>query len=226
MQLMGEAIRVAYQGAPGAFSEDAAVSYFATPGTVCLPQREFMDVRHAVLAGVATFGVLPIENSIHGPVTASLAAFDMGGLEVIGTVTCPIRLCLLAAPAAQPEQLRRVLSHPVALGQCRRFLAAMPLLEAVPFYDTAGAAEEVAARGDRTSAAVASQRAAAHYELDIIARNIEDRADNHTRFMIVARAVSSADRDRAQRARANGRGDCNQPSSRSRYGRCTCPERS
>jgi prephenate dehydratase len=63
----------------------------------------------------------------------------------------------------------------------------MPLLEPVPYYDTAGAAQEVAVRGDTTTAAVASQRAAAHYQLDIIARNIEDRADNRTRFIVVAR---------------------------------------
>ena len=179
-------VRVAYQGAPGAFSEDAIASFFAGRSPVHLAQREFSDVRKAVLQGLATFGVLPIENSIHGRVVASLAAYEEGGLRVVGEVTCPIRLCLLALPAAYPEQLRRVLSHPVALGQCRRFLAGMPLVEAVSFYDTAGAAHEVAERRDTTSAAVASERAAAHYALDILARTIEDRADNRTRFMIVA----------------------------------------
>lgn len=180
-------IRVAYQGAPGAFSEDAIATFFAGAEPVSLPQHEFACVRSAVLSGAASFGVLPLENSIHGPVHASLAAFDAGGLKVVGEITCPIRLCLLAVPSARLEQLRRVLSHPVALGQCRRFLADRPLLEAVPFFDTAGAARAVAAEGDIRSAAVASERAVAHYALDIIARNIEDRPDNRTRFMIVAR---------------------------------------
>lgn len=180
-------VPVAYQGAPGAFSEDAIASFFAGRNTIRLPQREFADVRTAVLRGAATFGVLPIENSIHGDVTASLDAYRAGGLEIVGEVTCPIRLCLLALASARPEQIRRVLSHPVALTQCREFLAGMPLLEPVPFYDTAGAAQEVSGLGEPTNAAVASRRAAVHYELDILAENIEDRTDNRTRFMIVVR---------------------------------------
>ena len=185
-------VPVAYQGAAGAFSEDAVASYFSGGAVSLVPQREFEDVRTAVLSGAAAYGVLPIENSIHGAVTASLDAFARGGLAVVGEVTVPVHLCLLAVQTARPEQLRRVLSHPVALNQCRAFLHAMPLIEPVPFYDTAGAAAEVAARGDRASAAVASQRAAACYGLDIIARNIEDRADNRTRFMVVEAAAESA----------------------------------
>jgi prephenate dehydratase len=179
--------RVAYQGARGAFSEDAAASYFGADAPM-LPLREFADVREAVLSGTATHGVLPIENSIHGPVTASLDVFALGGLTVLDEVVVPVHLCLLAGPAARPEQLRRVLSHPVALNQCRGFLGRMPLLDPVAFFDTAGAAERVATCGDRALAAVASQRAAAYYGLDIIARDIEDRSDNHTRFMIVEAA--------------------------------------
>ncbi|HEX2168442.1 MAG TPA: prephenate dehydratase domain-containing protein [Longimicrobiales bacterium] len=184
--MIARPVRVAYQGAPGAFSEDAIASFFGARDMERVPQREFAAVRTAVLDGTATYGVLPVRNSIHGDVTASLDAFNAGGLDVIGEVTCPVRLCLLALPGARPEQIRRVLSHPVALAQCRSFLAGMPLLEAVSFYDTAGAAEEVALRGDPAQAAVASYRAAAHYELDIIAADIEDCSDNRTRFMIVA----------------------------------------
>lgn len=189
---MSDPVPVAYQGASGAFSEDAVASYFGSHEVTPVPQREFGDVRHAVLSGSAAYGVLPIENSIHGVVTASMEAFARGGLAIVGEVTVPVHLCLLAVQSARPEQLRRVLSHPVALSQCRAFLSAMPLLEPVPFYDTAGAAEEVAARGDCVYGAVASQRAAAHYGLDIIARNIEDRPDNRTRFMIVEAADESA----------------------------------
>lgn len=185
---MTMAVRVAFQGERGAFSEDAITSFFGAELDTRVGVREFADVRAAVLTGNAEYGVLPVENSTHGPVTAAHEVLDAGGLTIVGEVTCPIRLCLLAAPAARSEQLRRVLSHPVALAQCRRFLAAMPLLEPVPFYDTAGAAKEVAARGDTTSAAVASEAAAGHYGLDIVARNIEDAADNRTRFAIVARA--------------------------------------
>ena len=184
--------RVAYQGARGAFSEDAVASYFDGHEVAMVPRKAFTDVRNAVLAGDAEYGVLPIENSIHGRVTASLGAYAMGGLAVVGEVTVPVHLCLLALHATQPEQLRRVLSHPVALNQCRTFLGGLPMLQPVAFYDTAGAAEEVAMRQDRTAAAVASVRAAARYDLAIIARNIEDRADNRTRFMVVKAATHAA----------------------------------
>lgn len=185
------AVRVAFQGERGAFSEDAITAFFGAGEETRLSVRGFADVRALVLSGGADYGVLPVENSIHGAVSAAHDVLDAGGLTIIGEVTCPITLCLLAAPAARSEQLRRVLSHPVALAQCRRFLSGMPLLEAVPFYDTAGAAREVAARADSTSAAVASIAAAAHYGLDIVARNIEDSTDNRTRFAFVARADGS-----------------------------------
>ena len=89
-----------------------------------------------------------------------------------------------------PEQLRRVLSDPVALSQCSAYLASLPLLEPVPFYDAAGAAKEVAESGDMTCAAVASPEAAVQYGLDIVASNIEDRADNQTRFVLVVREAT------------------------------------
>lgn len=203
--MSGAPVPVAYQGAPGAFSEDAIAAFFAGRESLRVAHREFADVRTAVLSGAVRFGVLPIENSIHGAVTASLDAYKAGGLEVVGEVTCPIRLCLLAVPSARPEQIRRVLSHPVALTQCRRFLSGMPLLEAAPFYDTAGAAQEVAGRGEPTVAAVASQRAAVHYGLDVVAAGIEDRADNRTRFMIVVASDGPARTLHGLRSRTGGR---------------------
>jgi prephenate dehydratase len=180
-------VRVAYQGEPGAFSDDAITELLAGTDVTRMAQREFADVRRMIIAGDAEYGVLPIENSIHGPVADAIDVLTAGGLDVVGEATCPIRLCLLAIPSARVEQLRLALSHPVALSQCRRFLSTMPLLEAVPFYDTAGAAKEVAASGDMTSAAIASVAAAAHYGLDVVTRNIEDSADNRTRFVLVAR---------------------------------------
>lgn len=186
--MIARRVRVAYQGEPGAFSDEAITTLLAGSDVTRLAQREFSDVRRLVLAGDADFGVLPVENSIHGPVVASREVLTAGGLDVVGEATCPIRLCLLAVPSARIEQLRRALSHPVALSQCRRFLSTMPLLEAVPFYDTAGAAKEVATRGDMSSAAIASLAAAAHYGLEVVTRNIEDSADNRTRFALVARA--------------------------------------
>ncbi|MGH7463646.1 MAG: prephenate dehydratase [Longimicrobiales bacterium] len=180
--------RVAFQGEPGAFSEEAIEGLFGLGVAVACPHRDFADVAGAVLTGAAEFGVLPAENSIHGSVTPTHDVLAGGGLSVLDEIICPIHLCLMALPGVQQEQLRTVLSHPVALNQCRRFFAQSPGLEAVPFYDTAGAARDVAARADVTAAAVASRAAAARYGLDILAASIEDRPDNQTRFFLVARS--------------------------------------
>src|SRR5690606_19854894 len=146
------------------------------------------------LSGEVDLGVLPLLNTIHGPVHASLEVLEAGGLVGLEEIMIPIHLCLLAADGATLEDVRTVLSHPVALGQCRRFMATLPSAEPVPFFDAAGAAREVSMRGDIACAAVASRTAAARYDLTILAENIEDRPDNQTRFRLVARAADAHQR--------------------------------
>jgi prephenate dehydratase len=110
----------------------------------------------------------------------------------VGEVVSPIHHCLLAVHGSTLEEVTQVISHPVALAQCQRFFAAHPALEAVAFYDTAGAAREVAQRGVRTQAAIAGSPAAERYGLDILAASIEDRHDNQTRFLVVVPAAEEA----------------------------------
>ena len=107
---------------------------------------------------------------------------------MIGEVVRPIRHFLLGVPGASIAGLRRVLSHPVALAQCTRFLLAHPGIEAVAVHDTAGAAREVAERGDASVAAIAASGAADRYRLDRIAADLHDRHDNQTRFLVLRRA--------------------------------------
>jgi prephenate dehydratase len=180
---------VAYQGEPGAFSETAIL---ALP--LCnlepLPCRRFEDVIGAVDSGRAALGVLPTENSIAGPVADSVAAISRSALVVTGTTSLAIHLVLLALPGATIESLRSVESHPVALRQCKRFLAAHPHLAPVEGYDTAGAARDVASSGDPTRGAIASARAGELNGLIVVATGVEDRSDNVTQFAIVAREAS------------------------------------
>ena len=180
---------IAYQGEPGAFSE-AAIAASWGEGAVAIPCRSFGEVIAAVESGRADGGLLPVANSIAGSVVESVGAIEGSTLVVVGETTLPIHLDLLAVEGATLESLRTVESHPVALRQCRNFLAAHSQLEAVPSHDTAGAARAVAASGDRRRAAVASPRAGALYGLVTLARAIEDQAENVTRFAIVARAES------------------------------------
>lgn len=180
--------RVAFQGEAGAFSEDAAHAFFGDDDVVALPERDFAGVARAVVTRTAEFGVLPVENSIHGSVITAYDVLGGGGLTVIGEVVRPIRHCLLGMHDVLPEQVRRIISHPVALAQCTRYLGSLPQAEVVAFYDTAGAAREVAQRREHTLAAVAGHAAAARYELAVLAEDIQDRADNATRFLLVRRA--------------------------------------
>lgn len=181
---------IAYQGEPGAFSEAAIVATWGEAATA-MPCASFGDVVAAVESGRADGGLLPVANSIAGVVAESVSAIERSTLRVVGERPFPIQLALLAVEGATLESVRTAESHPVALRQCGNFLGAHRWLEPVASQDTAGAAREVAASGDRRRAAVASPRAGALYGLVTLASAIEDRAGNVTRFAIVARAESA-----------------------------------
>lgn len=152
-----------------------------------VPYRENDDVGRAVVAGEVQCGLLPIENSLAGSVVATYDVLATRDLLVVGEIVLPIHHCLLAVPSADVGQLKRVLSHPVALAQCRGFFAAQPQIEAVPYYDTAGAARAVAAAGEPADGALASRIAGEAYGLAILEHNLEDRPDNQTRFFVLVR---------------------------------------
>ena len=183
--------RVAFQGEPGAFSEDG-IAQLWDGRAESVPQRDMLEVARAVERGETEFGLLPIENTLAGSVVASYDALTAcESLHVIGETVVAIHLCLLALPGTTTDAVSRVFSHPVALAQCGEFLRRHPHLEARASHDTAGAAREVAALGDHTAAAIAGRRAAARYGLAILAANIEDRPDNQTRFLALARAPAT-----------------------------------
>ena len=177
---------VAFQGELGAFSEEAVHRFFGE-GATPVPRRGFAEVGQAVAAAEVHFGLLPIENSLAGSVVGSYDVLSGGELEVVGEVVTPIHHCLLGVAGTALEDVVQVLSHPVALAQCQRFLQSHPSMEAVVFYDTAGAAREVAKAGRKEQAAIAGRGAATRYGLDILAADVEDRQDNQTRFLVVAR---------------------------------------
>ncbi|MEX2285005.1 MAG: prephenate dehydratase [Gemmatimonadota bacterium] len=178
--------RVAFQGELGAFSEEAVVSFFGSAAEP-LPRRNFADVVDSVRRGEADFGLLPIENTTVGGVAAACDALAESELNVIGEVIGLVRHCLLARPGTDFTDVRRVHSHPVALGQCSNFFRQHPQIEAIAAYDTAGAALQVSQSNDPSLAAIASGRAAERYGLIKLLEDFQDRADNQTRFLIVSR---------------------------------------
>ena len=177
--------RVAFQGAPGAFGEEAVRLWRVDADP--LPCATFVDVVDAVRAGAAVAGVLPVENRIAGPVLAARAALDAQaeGLHVVAEVSVRVALCVLACRGVALVDLRAVRSHPVALAQCGAFLSAHPAITAEPWWDTAGAARDVAAAGDATVGALASRLAAERWGLRVLATDVQDAADNWTRFLVV-----------------------------------------
>lgn len=195
---------VAFQGEPGAYSEEAVLRFFGS-GASPVPCRDFRAVGDAVAAGDVEWGLLPIENTIAGSVVGSYDVLASTDLLVVGEVVAPIHHCLLGLPGARLEGITRVLSHPVALAQCTRFLRGRPAMEPVAVYDTAGAAKEVAAAGDPGRAAIAGRRAAVLYELVVLAADIEDRPDNQTRFLVVRSAEGAASPSDAGIIRRGGR---------------------
>jgi prephenate dehydratase len=175
---------IAFQGALGANSDMACRQVF--PGIPTLPCVAFDDVFAAVREGLAERAMIPVENSQNGRVADIHHLLPGGGLKIIGEYFLPVHHCLMGVPGATIEDLREALSHIQALGQVRGNLRAMGIAP-VTFFDTAGAAEEVARLGDKTKAAIASSLAAEIYGLDILRRNLEDAPNNTTRFLIMAR---------------------------------------
>ena len=176
--------RIAFLGPPGTFSEEAALRH--DPTAQLLPFASVAAVAAAVDSGMAEEGVVAIENSIEGSVTDTLdILIHESRLSIRRELVLPVGHCLLVRPGMQADDVKVLLSHPQALGQCRRFVErCFPKAEVVAALSTAAAVEEMMAR--EGAAAIATRRAAELYGAEILARGIQDRADNLTRFVVLA----------------------------------------
>lgn len=184
-------LRVAFQGEPGAFSEDAIHALWG-PLAEPVPMPTLAAVMDATEAGEVDFGLLPVESTIVGDVSSAydlLALHDY--LVIAAEVVLPMRLSVLGLPGATLAQLRTVASHPLILEQCVYFLERHRTIRAQSADDTAGAAREVAESGDASRGAIGSRRAAEQYGLEVLVEGVEDRPDSQLRFLAVAREPSS-----------------------------------
>jgi prephenate dehydratase len=178
----------AYQGAPGAFSEDAAIA-LAGPGARLRPCRTLEHVFAAVEAGDAATGVVPIENTLAGPVPGCADLLARADVHIVAERIDRIVHALVAPAGVALADVRRVLSHPVAIAQCEGFFRTHPQIVPVPAFDTAGAVADLLRGGARDAAAIASARAAAVYGGVVLAHAVQDREDNFTRFLRIARGA-------------------------------------
>jgi prephenate dehydratase len=186
---------IVFQGEPGANSHIACAE--AYPGHTPVPCPTFEDAFTAVANGEADLGMIPIENSVAGRVSDIHHLMPNAGLHIVAEHFLPIRNQLMAPKGAALKGLKTVESHIMALGQCRNYIRRLGI-KAVVAADTAGAAKEVAERGDRTRAAIASKLAAKIYGLHILAENIEDESHSTTRFIVLSREGKRARRGDGQ----------------------------
>jgi prephenate dehydratase len=177
--------RVAFQGEPGAFSEEGVLSAFVAPQAVALPT--WRAVFEAVGDGSVDAGVVPIERSSGGSVREIYdLLFKFDEIRIMAEVSVPVRLALLALPGQTLDQIERVYSIAQALDQADEFLRSRPW-QVMTSYNTAGAAKSIADKSELGAAAVASARVAPLYGLDVLADDIQTGAANRTRFAVLAR---------------------------------------
>ncbi|KFE35883.1 prephenate dehydratase [Thioclava atlantica] len=176
--------RIAFQGEPGAYSHQACRD--ARPGLEAIPCRTFEDVIDTVKRGEADLAMLPVENSTYGRVADIHYLLPSSGLHIVDEAFVRVHINLLAVPGAQLSDIKQAMSHTVLLGQCRAFLTEHGI-HRITGADTAGSAQIVAEKGDKSVAALASELAGEIYGLEVLARHIEDHSRNTTRFLIMAR---------------------------------------
>jgi prephenate dehydratase len=179
-------MKIAIQGEPGSFSHEAALKLVA--GAEIVPCSLSIEVFAALDDRRADAAVIPIENSLAGSVLEHFDLLLSHDVTVVRETLLRIRHNLIAVTGASMDTIDRVYSHPVALAQCRRFLADHPTMKAVAFYDTAGSVKQLVGLRDKHAAAIASEAAAEYYGAEILASSIEDSPENYTRFFLVRRS--------------------------------------
>jgi prephenate dehydratase len=177
---------IAFQGARGAFSEEAARKLL-DPGIDVLPCERFEDIFRSVKEGRTAGAVVPIENTLAGSVHENYDHLQNFELPIVAETSVRIVHNLIALPGVSFAKIKRVYSHPVALNQCLDFFAKNPQFERVPFYDTAGSVKMLKEEGLEDAAAIASSVAAEIYGARILRRSIESDRQNFTRFFLLRR---------------------------------------
>jgi prephenate dehydratase len=179
----------AYQGTRGSNSEDACIDLLS-PAANLLPRTTLDDVFKAVMRGEARYGVVPVENTLAGTVPGLYDLLFQNDVKIIGETVRHILFAVIAPPGVALADVRKALSHPVALAQCETFFRQHPQIQPVPVYDTAGAVEIVMKEGSRDAAAVATRRAATVYGGEVLAEAIQDHMENYTRFLLITPSSS------------------------------------
>jgi prephenate dehydratase len=186
-------IKIAIQGEPGSFSHEAATKFAtaAQESARIVPFSLSAEVFTALVRGEVDAAVIPIENSLAGSVSEHFDLMLTHDVTILRETLLRIKHNLIAISGADINQIDRVFSHPVALAQCRKFLADHPKMESFAFYDTAGSVKQLVELRDRHAAAIASAEAASYYGAQILMAGIEDNPENYTRFFYLRRSADA-----------------------------------
>ena len=189
-------VRVAFQGAPGSYSDLALEKLFASRAHATLSKEgheTFEGTLDALEAGEVNYALLPIENTIAGSIHDVYRELSHRRVVLVDEEIWRVEHCLAAQPGVQTADLRLIRSHPVALQQCSRFLRGLVGARAESWYDTAAAAGSVAAADSSEMAAICSAEAARDMGLEVLRENIADQAENHTRFVLIGLESEAVD---------------------------------
>lgn len=178
--------KIAIQGGAGAYHEIAARNYFSGEELEIVPCQTFRDIFAEAKKDSSVVGVMAIENTIAGSLLQNHDLLRTNDLQIAGEYKLHISHMLAALPGQNIEDIKEVMSHPMALMQCEEFLDGMPNVKLVEHEDTALAAKEISERGLQGVAAVCSHLAADMYGLEVLAADIETNKRNFTRFLIMA----------------------------------------
>lgn len=184
---MKRAIKVAIQGERGSFSHEAAERML--PRCTVVPCTRSAEVFDRVEGGSVGAAVIPIENSLAGTVAEHADLLVTRDVSIQGEFLLRIVHNVIGAPGVSLAAVRKVLSHPVALDQCRDFLGRHPKVEPVPFYDTAGSVKHVVSHRLQDAAGIAGRHAAREYSGKILQAGIEDDKRNFTRFFLIQKGT-------------------------------------
>lgn len=197
---MAKATSIAFQGAPGAFSHQAAMAFAEQLAAKLgidhsefryVPCQTFGDVFHSVGAGVTEYGAVPLENSSIGSIVANYDLLWTSDAFIIAEHFLPVHHHLIGFPGVKIEDLKVVYSHPAALDQCRGLFQKHKNLSARVHWDTSGSVVHVKDVGDKTQAGIAGELAAKEHGMAIIASNVEDYEHNATRFGLITASKSA-----------------------------------
>ena len=177
-------MRVAFQGEPGAYSEQAVFDYFGEVETQ--PCESFDVVFDSVVSDECEFGLIPIENSLAGSIHQNYDLLLRHELHIIGEYPLRVQHCLIVLPGVKKEAIKKAISHPQALGQCAAYLRGLGI-KTESVYDTAGSVKMLKESGAKDTAAIASRRAAEIYGMQILEEGIEDNPENYTRFLAISK---------------------------------------